>query len=110
MSTAITVRTACAWSTEPATLPPAIESLYNSGSYSRAAEAVQAAVAQNPRDDSLYYWLGRCYFEIRDFNHSISNWERTVVLDPGRSEYHDWLGRAYGRKADENSRSNMASA
>jgi tetratricopeptide (TPR) repeat protein len=55
---------------------PEIETLYNAGSYSSAAEALQAAIAQNPKDASLYYWLGRCYFEIRDFNRSISNWER----------------------------------
>jgi len=92
------------------TPPPDIVALYTAGSYSRAAEALQAAVAQNPKDSSLYYWLGRCYFEIRDFNQSISSWEHTVVLDPDRSEYHDWLGRAYGLKADQSSHSNMASA
>ena len=91
-------------------LAPEIETLYNAGSYSSAAEALQAAIAQNPKDAALYYWLGRCYFEIRDFNRSISNWERAVALDPSRSEYHDWLGRACGRKADESSRSNMAAA
>jgi tetratricopeptide (TPR) repeat protein len=90
--------------------PPAIETLYNTGQYQQAAEALQAAVAQNPRNPSLYYWLGRCYYEIRDFNGAISNWDRAVALDPDRSEYHDWLGRACGRKADENSHSNMASA
>ena len=91
-------------------LAPEIETLYNAGSYSSAAEALQAAIAQNPKDASLYYWLGRCYFEIRDFNRSISNWERAVALDSNRSEYHDWLGRAYGRKAEEDSHSKMASA
>ena len=92
------------------TLAPEIETLYNAGSYSSAADALQVAIAQNPKDASLYYWLGRCYFEIRDFNRSISNWERAVALDSDRSEYHDWLGRAYGRKAEEDSHSKMASA
>ncbi|MGP0018317.1 MAG: tetratricopeptide repeat protein [Candidatus Sulfotelmatobacter sp.] len=96
-------------------LPPEIERLYNAGSYSRAAEVLQATIAQNPKDASHYYywhyyWLGRCYFEVRDFNRAISTWERAVALEPGRSEYHDWLGRAYGRKADESSHSNMAAA
>jgi tetratricopeptide (TPR) repeat protein len=91
-------------------LPPAIQSLYNAGSYSQAAGALEASVAQNPKDTSLYYWLGRCHFELHDFNHAISDWERTVALDPGRSEYHDWLGRAYGRKAEGEGRSKMASA
>jgi tetratricopeptide (TPR) repeat protein len=91
-------------------LPPAIQSLYDAGWYSEAAEALQAAVAENPKDTSLHYWLGRCHFELHDFNHAISEWERTIALDPGRSEYHDWLGRAYGRKAEGEGRSKMASA
>lgn len=91
-------------------LAPEIETLYNAGSYSSAAEALQAAIAQSPKDASLHYWLGRCYFETRDFDHSISSWERAVALDSKRSEYHDWLGRAYGRKAEEDSHSKMASA
>jgi len=91
-------------------LAPEIETLYNAGSYSSAAEALQAAIAQNPKDASLHYWLGRCYFEARDFDHSISTWERAVALDSNRSEYHDWLGRAYGRKAEQDSHTKMASA
>jgi tetratricopeptide (TPR) repeat protein len=91
-------------------LPASIAALYSQGSYSQAADALQAAIVQHPKDASLYYWVGRSYFEIRDFNRSISSWERAVALDPGRSEYHDWLGRAYGQKADESSHSNMAAA
>jgi tetratricopeptide (TPR) repeat protein len=91
-------------------LAPEIETLYNAGSYSSAAEALQAAIAQNPKDAPLHYWLGRCYFETRDFDHSISSWERAVALDSNRSEYHDWLGRAYGRKAEQDSHTKMASA
>lgn len=90
-------------------LPPAIQALYDSGAYDRAASALEASVAQNPKDASLSYWLGRCYFESHDLNHAISSWERAAALD-SRSEYHDWLGRAYGLKADQSSHSNMAGA
>jgi tetratricopeptide (TPR) repeat protein len=96
--------------TGPGALAPEIETLYNAGSYSSAAEALQAAIAQNPKDASLRYWLRRCYFETRDFNHAISSWERAVALDSNRSDYHDWLGRAYGRKAEEDSHAKMVSA
>ena len=106
----ICARVACGLPGDLGALPSAIESLYNAGSYSQAAEALQAAIAQNPEDASLYYWLGRCHFELHDFNNATSEWERTVALDPGRSEYHDWLGRAYGRKAEGESHSKMASA
>ena len=91
-------------------LPPEIETLYNAGQYRQAAEALQAEVERNPKDAGLYFWLGRTYFELRDFTQSISSFERAVALDPGRSEYHDWLGRACGRKADESSHSNMGLA
>ena len=91
-------------------LPPDIETFYNAGQYRQAAEALQAAVERNPTDASLYYWLGRSFFEIRDFSRAISSFERAVKLDPNRSEYHDWLGRACGRKADESSHSNMGLA
>lgn len=90
--------------------PPAIETLYNSGSYSAAVKALQPAIERTPNDSSLNYWLGRCYYEMRDFDHAITSWERAVALDSSRSEYHDWLGRAYGRKADQDSHTKMASA
>jgi len=91
-------------------MPQKIAVSYDSGFYRQAAEALEAAVEQNPKDASRYYWLGRCYYEVRDFDHSISSWERTVALSSDRSEYHDWLGRAYGRKAEESAHSNMISA
>jgi tetratricopeptide (TPR) repeat protein len=91
-------------------LPPSIETLYDAGLYSRAAETLQDAVERNPVDASLYYWLGRCFYEIRDFSRAISSFERAIALAPDRSEYHDWLGRACGRKADADSHSNMAGA
>lgn len=95
---------------EPDVLPPDIAALYNAGQYRRAGEALQAASERNPSDASLHYWLGRCFFEIRDYSHAISSLEHATTLDPGRSEYHDWLGKACGRKADESSHSNMVSA
>jgi tetratricopeptide (TPR) repeat protein len=104
------VQVAGAWPTGLDAIPPAIETLYSAGSYSQGAVALQAAIVQHPKDASLYYWLGRCYFEIRDFDRSISSWESAIDLDSARSDYHDWLGRAYGRKAEQDSHSKMASA
>jgi tetratricopeptide (TPR) repeat protein len=71
---------------------------------------LQDALDRNPTDASLSYWLGRCFYEIRDFSRAISSFERAIALAPDRSEYHDGLGRACGRKADENSHSDMAGA
>jgi tetratricopeptide (TPR) repeat protein len=92
------------------TMSPAVETLYDSGSYGAAAKALQPAIERTPNDSSLHYRLGRCYYEMRDFDHAISSWERAVTIDSSSSKYHDWLGRAYGRKADQDSHTKMASA
>jgi len=85
-------------------LPPDIERLYNGGLYRQAAEALNAAIQREPRESSLHYWLGRCFYELRDYNRAISSLERAIALEPDRSDYHDWLGKAYGRKAQEGNR------
>jgi len=92
------------------TPPPEVAKLYDAGSYSRAIDVLQAAAQKDPKDVSLFYWLGRCYFEQRDFDHAADSLERAVALAPERSAYHDWLGRAYGRKAEKSSHANMVGA
>jgi len=104
------VRAPAASSKNADAIPPRIEAMYSSGSYKAAADALQTDIGRSPKDASLYHWLGRCYFELHDFDSSISNWEHAVALDSARSEYHDWLGRAYGRKAERDSHTWMASA
>lgn len=85
-------------------LPADVERLYNGGLYRQAVEALNAAIQREPGEPSLHYWLGRCFYELRDYNRAISSLERAAALEPDRSDYHDWLGKAYGRKAEEGSR------
>lgn len=85
-------------------LPADIERLYNGGLYRQAAEALTAAIQREPQESSLHYWLGRCFYELRDYNRAVSSLERALALEPDRSDYHDWLGKSYGRKAEEASR------
>ncbi|MGH9771907.1 MAG: tetratricopeptide repeat protein [Candidatus Acidiferrales bacterium] len=74
---------------------------FDSGNYWIAIKTLQSAVAQNSLSAEAYYWLGRCYYEVRDFDDSIALAERAVTLDVKNSLYHQWLGRAYGGKADQ---------
>jgi tetratricopeptide (TPR) repeat protein len=85
-------------------LPADIERLYNGGLYRQAAESLGAAIQREPQESSLHFWLGRCFYELRDYNRAISSLERAIALDPDRSDYHDWLGKSYGRKAEETNR------
>jgi tetratricopeptide (TPR) repeat protein len=85
-------------------LPPDIARLYDGGLYRQATEALDSAIGRESRDSSLYFWQGRCFFELRDYNRAISSLERAIALEPDRSDYHYWLGKSYGRKAEETSR------
>jgi tetratricopeptide (TPR) repeat protein len=85
-------------------LPADIERLYNGGLYRQAAESLNAAIQRDPQESTLHYWLGRCFYELRDYNRAVSSLERAIALEPERSDYHDWLGKSYGRKAEETNR------
>jgi tetratricopeptide (TPR) repeat protein len=73
---------------------------FNSGSYSAAISTLQSVVAQNASNAEAYYWLGRCYYELKDYDNAITAGEKSVALDPKNSTFHEWLGRIYGGKAD----------
>lgn len=73
---------------------------FGSGNYSAAIATLQSVVSQNPSNAAALYWLGRCYYEVRDYDHAVANGEKSVVLDPKNSLYQQWLGQEYGGKAD----------
>ncbi len=73
---------------------------FDSGFYSDAITTLRSATTQNPKDAQAYYWLGRSFYELKDFTNAIAQLEQATKLDPQNSLYHQWLGRAYGEKAD----------
>jgi tetratricopeptide (TPR) repeat protein len=73
---------------------------FNTGNYTAALKTLQAAAAQNPSAAEVQYWLGRCYYELRDYDNAVVAAEKSVELDPKSSLYHQWLGTIYGGKAD----------
>jgi len=74
---------------------------YNSGRYNRAVDALNSAIVKSPDDPSLQFLLGQSYYQLRDFTRSAAGLERAAQLAPKNSEIHDWLGKSYGRKAEE---------
>jgi len=78
-----------------------IARLYDAGLYEQAMKVLHAAIEASPMDASLHGSLGRCYYQLRDYNHASSSLERAVALDPNNSDYHEWLGKAYGRRAEQ---------
>ena len=80
---------------------PDIQRLFDGGHYQETATALQGETRKDPQNSALHYWLGRSFYELRDYSHSISSLEQAVAIEPDNSDYHDWLGRAAGRKAEE---------
>ena len=73
---------------------------FSAGNYSAAIAALRSFVSQDPQNAEGFYWLGRCYYEIRDLDEAIVQSAKAVELQPRNSVYHQWLGRDYAAKAD----------
>ena len=51
-------------------------------------------------DVATNFLIGRDYFMSGDFKKSTDYLLKVTATDPSKSEYWDWLGRAYGRRAE----------
>lgn len=78
-----------------------VQQQFDSGNYSAAMSALRAMVSQDPNNADQHFWLGRCYYEVRDYKSAVSEFEKATQLQPNSSVNHDWLGRAYGEVADQ---------
>jgi tetratricopeptide (TPR) repeat protein len=72
---------------------------YEASDYPRAAQLLQAASAQNPRDAEIHLLLAKTYYESQQHDAAIASAEKAVAIDPQSSLYHEWLGKVYGEKA-----------
>jgi len=73
---------------------------YEASDYSKAIKLLQAAAAKDPRNGDVELLLAKSYLELQERDAAIKSAEKAVGLDPQNSIYHEWLGRAYGDKAD----------
>ena len=55
----------------------------------------------SPKNGAVYALIGKAYYMEGEYKNSIGYWEKAVMEDPGNSGYYDWLGKAYGRRAEE---------
>jgi len=73
---------------------------FNAGNYAVAISTLQPLVTQSSSNAEAFFWLARNYYEISDYDSAVAQFERAVALDSKNSVYQQWLGRAYGGKAD----------
>src|SRR5260370_40180849 len=69
---------------------------FDARAFATAQACLSARAAKQPADGLALFYLGRTYFERRQSGQAIEWLKRAVAREPGRSELHDWLGRAYG--------------
>jgi len=77
------------------------------GRVDQAISSIQHKIGAAPKDAESYNLLCRAYFMLNDWDKGIAACEKAVSLDSGNAQYHLWLGRIYGEKAD---RANFFSA
>jgi tetratricopeptide (TPR) repeat protein len=79
----------------------------------RANDAIgtlQQRIHENPNDAQAWNLLARAYLGEEQWDKAVEAAEKSVALAPNSAEYHSWLGRAYGDKADHISHVNFVSA
>ena len=76
------------------------EDLLRAGKANDAQRMLDAAIQQNPNNAEAYNLLCRLYFQLEQWDNAQRMAEKSVDLAPENSNYHLWLGRAAGRKAE----------
>ena len=79
------------------------EQAYETGDYPKAAQLLSAAAAAEPQNAEIQLLLTKTHLEMQQYDMAIKSSEKAVALQPKSSVDHEWLGRAYGEKADHTS-------
>ncbi|HTF26028.1 MAG TPA: tetratricopeptide repeat protein [Candidatus Limnocylindria bacterium] len=73
---------------------------YEASDYAKAIQVLQTTAANDPQNGDVQLLLTKSYLEMLEYDPAIKSAEKAVAIDPQNSVYHEWLGRAYGEKAD----------
>jgi tetratricopeptide (TPR) repeat protein len=73
--------------------------LFEAGKFREAKTVFEPAYRSNARDAAAAFYLGRIAMEERRNDKAADYFEAATKLDPKSSTYFLWLGRAYGREA-----------
>jgi tetratricopeptide (TPR) repeat protein len=75
--------------------------LLASGHVDEAIAMLDSQLRSAPNNALAHNLLCRAYFSLGEWDRGISNCEKAVALAPDNSQFHLWLGRIYGEKADK---------
>ena len=74
--------------------------LYDRTDYEASLKLLSAIADKDAR---VYDLMGKNYFRLGDFKKASEVYERAVAADPSNSAYENWLGKAYGKRAETSS-------
>jgi tetratricopeptide (TPR) repeat protein len=73
---------------------------FEASDYTKAIQVLQEAAGKEPKNGDIQLLLAKSYLELQEHDAAIRSAEKAVAIDPQNSVYHEWLGRAFGEKAD----------
>lgn len=79
---------------------PNAMSLLQSGRANQALQVLNAQVQRDANDAQAYNLIARVYFQLEHWDDAIHAAEKSIALAPQVAEYHQWLARACGEKAE----------
>jgi tetratricopeptide (TPR) repeat protein len=77
-----------------------VPAMIASGRVDEAMTALRGQINTSPDDAVAHNLLCRAYFSLGQWDRGASECEKAVSLAPDNSQFHLWLGRIYGEKAD----------
>jgi tetratricopeptide (TPR) repeat protein len=73
---------------------------FEQGEYAKAIELLKTAESKDPQNGDVQLLLTKSYLALDQYDAAVSSGEKAVAINAKNSEYHQWLGEAYGGKAD----------
>lgn len=73
---------------------------YEKSDYKKAISILKSAAEKDPGNGEIQLLLTKSYLEVKEYDEAVKSGEKAVASNPKSSVYHEWLGDAYGQKAD----------
>ena len=77
--------------------------LFEAGQLAEARQFFEALHQQQPTNTSAAFYLGRIAYAEKNYEQAIPWFEKAVDGEQCNADYHMWLGRTYGRHAEQTS-------
>jgi len=63
-------------------------------------EALRLLEPVREKSGAVYDLIGKCYYRLDEFSKATDALEKAVAAEPRNANYWNWLGKAYGRRAE----------